>query len=97
MASNLNFTSSLSLEGGSSAYWFRVCVCVVLCLMTVCLAWVGVFKEWVHVPTLHGCAESYLSQEWQPPVGEKKAGDVVEAREAAAASRNRGGEGSVVY
>lgn len=47
-------------------------------------------------PPCMACAQCCLSQEWQPPV-EKKARNVEEAREAAAASRSLGGGGSVVY
>lgn len=86
----LNFTSSLSLEGGAQHIWFGGCVfmfndCVQhgwLCLMYGCMS-----------PPCTACAKSCLSKAGQPPVGEKKAGDVGEAREEAAASRSGEGEG----
>lgn len=47
-------------------------------------------------PPCTACAQSYLSQEWQPPVGKKEAVNVGEVREAATASRGKGGGGSVM-
>ena len=48
-------------------------------------------------PPCPACAQSCLSQKWQPPVGKKKGVNIGEVREAAAASRGWGGGGSVMY
>ena len=59
-------------------------------------AWVGVFDACMHIPTLRSMCSENLSQEWQSPVGKKEAVNVGEVREAATASRGKGGSVSLM-
>ena len=93
-----NFYLLLLWESGCSTY---LCVCMCVCLWFEC-AYVSCLHGWVCLmhaclsPPCTACAQSYLSQEWQPPVGKKEAVNVGEVREAATASRGKGGGGSVM-
>lgn len=93
-----NFYLLLLWESGCSTY---LCVCMCVCLWFEC-AYVSCMHGWVCLmhaclsPPCTACAQSYLSQEWQPPVGKKEAVNVGEVREAATASRGKGGGGSVM-
>lgn len=72
-----------------------VCVCVCVCGLSVLMFHVCMGGcVWMHAclsPPCTACAQSYLSQEWQPPVGKKEAVNVGEVREAATASRGKEG------
>ena len=77
------FISFLLWESGYSTLCVCVCVCVCVCLWFEC-AYVSCLHGWVCLmhaylsPPCEACAQSYLSQEWQPLVGKKEAVNVGE-------------------